>query len=158
MDTFLADLAAISQSLNTILSSEEARMIPVRLEATLSHLQSLSARLDRDGGPVLAEMRADLVEMRKALEAVRGAMVKVGGVAEAGAPMVASLNKTSEELAKTAQALQSLAGEESPTVRQLNTALQEISRAARALRLLAETLEQQPEAVMQGKRLEGERR
>ena len=158
MDTFLADLAAISQSLNTILSSEEARMIPVRLEATLSHLQSLSARLDRDGGPVLAEMRADLVEMRKALEAVRGAMVKVGGVAEAGSPMVASLNRASEELAKTAQALQSLAGEESPTVRQLNTALQEISRAARALRLLAETLEQQPEAVMQGKRLEGERR
>ncbi len=157
MDTFLTDLAAISQSLNKILSSEAARMIPVRLEATLSHLQSLSAKLDRDGGPVLTEMRADLIEMRKALEAVRAAMVKVGGVAEAGTPMVASLTKASEELAKTAQALQGLAGEESPTVRQLNTTLQEISRAARALRLLAETLEQQPEAVLQGKRIEGER-
>ena len=156
MDTFLADLAAISRSLNTILSSEAARMIPVRLEVTLAHLQSLSAKLDRDGGPMLAEMRTDLVEMRKALEAVRAAMVKVGGVAEAGTPMVASLAKASEELAKTAQALQGLAGEGAPTVRQLNTALQEISRAARALRLLAETLEQQPEAVVQGKRLGGE--
>ena len=153
MDTFLTDLAAISQSLNTILSSEAARMIPVRLEATLAHLQSLSAKLDRDGGPMLTEMRADLVEMRKALEAVRAAMVKVGGVAEAGSPVVASLGKASEELAKTAQALQGLAGEESPTVQHLNTALQEISRAAHALRLLAETLEQQPEAVLQGKRL-----
>jgi paraquat-inducible protein B len=158
MDTFLADLAAISRSLNTILSSEAAKMIPVRLEATLVHLQSLSAKLDRDGTPVLTELRTDLVEMRKALEAVRAAMVKVGEVAEAGSPMVASLNKTSEELAKTAQALQGLAGEESPTVQHLNTALQEVSRAARALRLLAETLEQQPEAILKGKRLEGERK
>ena len=156
MDTFLADLAGISRSLNTILSSEEARKIPVRLEATLSHLQSLSAKLDHDGTPMVTEMRADLVEMRKALEAVRAAMVKVGGVAEAGTPMVASLTKASEELAKTAQALQGLAGEGAPTVQHFNTALQEISRAARALRLLAETLEQQPEAVLQGKRREGE--
>lgn len=156
MDAFLTDLAGISQSLNTILSSEAAKMIPVRLEATLAHLQSLSAKLDHDGGPMLTEMRTDLVEMRKALEAVRAAMVKVGGVAEAGTPMVASLTKASEELAKTAQALQGLAGEGAPTVQHLNTALQEISRAARALRLLAETLEQQPEAVLQGKRREGE--
>ena len=154
MDTFLADLAGVSQSLNIILSSEAARTIPVRLEATLAHLQSLSATLDRDGVPVLTGMREDLVEMRKALEAVRFAMLKVGEVAEAGSPMVASMEKAGEELAKTAQALQGLAGEESPTVRQLNTALQEISRAARALRLLAETLERQPEAVLHGKRLE----
>ena len=158
MDTFLADLAGISRSLNIILSSKEARIIPVRLEATLAHLQSLSARLDSDGGPVLTEMKVDLIEMRKALEAVRGAMVKVGGVAEAGTPMVASLGKAGEELAKTAQALQELAGEGSPTLQQLNTALQEIGRAARALRLLAETLEQQPEAVLEGKRREEERK
>ena len=149
MDTFLTDLAGISQSLNAILSSEETKRIPVRLEATLVHLQSLSAKLDRDGAAVLTEMRT-------ALEAVQTAMVKISGVAEAGAPVVASLGKASEELAKTAHVLQRLAGEESPTVQQINTALQEISRAARALRLLAETLEQQPEAVVQGKRIEGE--
>jgi paraquat-inducible protein B len=152
MDTFLADLAAISQSLNAILSSEAAQKVPVRLEETLAHLQSLSARLDKDGGPIITEMRADLVEMRKALEAVRVAMVKIGGVAEAGSPMVASLTKTSEELAKTAKALQGLTGEGSPTMEHLNSALQEVSRAARALRFLAETLEQQPEAVLKGKR------
>lgn len=149
MADFLSDLAGITQSLNSILSSEATKMIPVRLEATLAHLQSLSAKLDRDGDPVLTEMR-------KALEAVQAAMVKIGVVAEAGSPVVASLGKASEELAKTAQALRGLAGEESPTVQQLNTALQEISRAARALRLLAETLEQQPEAVVQGKRIGGE--
>ncbi|MHB8988586.1 MAG: MlaD family protein [Desulfobulbia bacterium] len=149
MEEFLTDLAAISQSLNALLSSEETKMIPVRLEATLAHLESLSAKLDRDGDPVLTEMRA-------ALEATQAAMVKLGGVAEAGSPVVASLGKASEELAKTAQALQKLTGEESPTVQHLDTALREISRAARALRLLAETLEQQPEAIVQGKRIQGE--
>ncbi|MBU2539114.1 MAG: MCE family protein [Proteobacteria bacterium] len=151
MDAFLTDLAAISKSLNKILSSEETKKIPVRLEATLSHLQSLSAKVDRNSEPVLAEMR-------QALEAVRAAMVKVGGVAEAGSPMAASLGKAGEELAKTAQALQGLAREESPTVQHLNTALQELTRTARALRLLAETLELQPAAVVQGKRLEEERK
>jgi paraquat-inducible protein B len=149
MDAFLADFAAISRSLNTILSSEAAKNIPVRLEATLAHLQSLSGKLDRDGAPML-------IEMHTALEAVRAAMVKIGGVAQAGSPAVASLGKAGEELAKAAQALQGLAREESPTVQQINTALREISRAARSLRLLAETLEQQPEAVVQGKRIEGE--
>ena len=149
MEEFLADLAAISQSLNALLSSEETKMIPVRLEATLAHLESLSAKLDRDGDPVLTEMRA-------ALEATQAAMVKLGGVAEAGSPVVVTLGKAGEELAKTAQALQELAGEESPTVQHLDTALREISRAARALRLLAETLEQQPEAIVQGKRIQGE--
>ena len=158
MDTFLADLAGISQSLNKALSSEAAKKIPVRLEATLAHLQSLTGKLDREGGPLLAEIRADLLEMHKALAATQAAMLKVGGVAEAGGPMVASLGKAGEELAKTAQTLQGLAGEASPSVQQLSTALQEISRAARALRLLAETLEQQPEAVWQGKRLEGEQK
>lgn len=152
METFLADLAVISRSLKEILSSEAARTIPVRLEATLLHLQSLSARLDRDGGPVLAEMRTALIETRKALEEVRAAMAKVGRMVEADSPLVASLSKTSEKLAGTAQTLQGLAGEESPTIHHLNTALREISGAARALRFLAETLEQQPETVFQGKR------
>ncbi|MFA7383234.1 MAG: MlaD family protein [Desulfurivibrionaceae bacterium] len=156
METFLADLAAISRSLNAILSSEATRRIPVRLAATLDHLQSLSVKLDRESTPVLGELRADLIEMRKVLEEVRAAMLKVGGVAEAGTPMVANLSKAGEELARTAQALQRLAGEDSSTVQQLNTALQEIGRASRALRLLVETLEQQPEAVLQGKRRERE--
>jgi len=54
-------------------------------------------------------------------------------------------------------ALQQLADEESPTFQRINLSLQEISRAARALRRLAESLEQQPEAVFRGKRSGEER-
>ncbi len=152
MDAFLTDLATISRSLSTVLSSEAAQKIPGQLETTLTHLEALSARLDKESGPVLTEIKADLIELGKAFTEVQRAMITIGKVAEAGSPMIASLNRAGEEVARTAQTLQVLAGEETPTVQHLNTALQEISRAARALRFLAETLEEQPEAIMQGKR------
>ena len=152
IDTFLADLAAISQSLNHLLSAEATARIPARLDATLVRLQALATKLDREGGPVLAEMRTDLVELRQTLESARTAMAQVGALTETGPPLAASLTKASDQLAQTAQALKNLADDDSPTVQHLNTALQEIGRTARALRLLAETLEQQPEAILKGKR------
>jgi paraquat-inducible protein B len=48
--------------------------------------------------------------------------------------------------------VRSLSEQESPTTQNLNAALKEIARAADALRLLAETLEQQPDAIWRGKR------
>ena len=54
--------------------------------------------------------------------------------------------------AKAAGAVRMLAEQESPTVTSVNAALKEIARAADALRQLAETLEQQPDAVWRGKR------
>ena len=46
------------------------------------------------------------------------------------------------------------AGEQSPSVVYLNNTLQEMSKAARSLRILAETLEQQPESLVRGKKIE----
>ena len=159
MDKFLADVSAIGESLNKILSTPAARDLPRRLEATLKHLESLAAKLDVHGAPVLEEMRGNLVEMRKALVAAHAALAgletaanRVGGLASADSEMVKNLTRASEELANAAQTMRSLTNEESPTVQNLNAALNEISRAARALRVLAETLEQQPEAIVRGKR------
>ena len=62
------------------------------------------------------------------------------------------MTQASDELAKAAAAVRSLSEQESPTTQSLNAALKEIARAADALRLLAETLEQQPDAIWRGKR------
>ena len=159
IDKFLADVSAVGESANKILSDPAARDLPRRLEATLKHLQSLAAKLDVQGAPVLEEARGNLVEMRKALAAAQSAMARleaaadrVGGLASADSQMVRNFTRASEELANAAQAVRSLAKEESPTMQNLNAAVSEISRAARSLRFLAETLEQQPEAIVRGKR------
>jgi paraquat-inducible protein B len=159
MDTFLADVAAIGTALSQTLNTPEVRNLPKRMDATLKHLESLAARLDAKSGPILDETRADLVEMRKALIAAQAAMARlesaadrVGALAGADSELVRNLTQASVELAGAAQTVRRLAESESPTVQHANQALKEIARAAEALRKLAELLEQQPDAILRGKR------
>jgi len=182
VDRFLADLAAIGESVKGILSSEEMKSIPRNLDNTLRNIASLSARLEENGGPLLDEIRADLAEMRTSLRAVQQVMEKadsasvrfgnasdqvsdaaqkvgvaadrVGNLVEENTNPLQSMTKAGDELADTARVLRSLAQEDSPTVQRLNEALQEITRASRALRILSETIEQQPEALLRGKQTE----
>ena len=159
MDKFLADVAAISGSVNQLMSAQATQELPRRLDATLRHLESLAARFDAQGGPILNDVRGNLAELHKALLAAQAAMARVDTaadrVAELARPdsrMVAGMTQASEELARAAGAVHSLIGQESPTVANLNAALKEIARAADALRLLAQTLEEQPDAIWRGKR------
>lgn len=159
MTQFLNDLASISASVRTILSAEALTSIPDRLDATLIHLESLTARLDSDAGPLLAAAQKDLHELHKATDAVQTAMGKVSRaadrveqLADEDSRMYESITRAGAELAAAGQALQQLADEQSPTVQRIDLSLQEISRAARSLRRLTESLELQPEAVLRGKR------
>ena len=159
MDKFLADVAAIGTALSKTLDTPEMRNLPRRLDATLKHLESLAARLDAKSGPILDETRADLVEMKKALVAAQSAMARlesaadrIGTLASADSELVRNLTRASDELAGAAQTVRRLAVSESPTVQHANQALKETARAAEALRKLAELLEQQPDAILRGKR------
>ncbi|MCM2308307.1 MAG: MlaD family protein [Sulfuritalea sp.] len=158
MDKFLADVAAISDAVNQLMSAKATQQLPKRLDATLRHLESLAARLDAQSGPLLNDVRGNLTEMQKALLAAQAALARLDTaadrVAELAKPdsrLVAGMNQASEELAKAAGAVRRLTEQESPTVDNVNATLKEIARAADALRLLAETLEQQPDAIWRGK-------
>lgn len=156
---FLADLASISASAGKLLSAEETIAIPVRLEAILKNLESLTARLDSLGEPLLSEAEGSFAQLREAVVTIQSAMDKVGRAADQvekfaddDSSMSSSITQAGKELANAAQALQQLAGNDSQVIQQLTTSLHEISRAARALRLLAQSLEQQPEALLRGKK------
>ncbi len=159
MDKFLNDVAAISGAVSKLMSAQATQDLPQRLDVTLRHLQSLAARFDAQGGPILNDVRGNLAEMNKALLAAQAALAKldtaadrVADLAKPDSRMVAGMTQASEELAKAAAAVRGLSEQESPTTQNLNAALKEIARAADALRLLAETLEQQPDAIWRGKR------
>lgn len=159
MDKFLTDVAAIGAALSQTLDTPETRSLPRRLDATLKHLESLAARLDAKSGPILDETRTDLVEMKKALVAAQAAMARLEGAADrvgtlagADSELVRNLTQAGAELAGAAQSVRRLAESESPTVQHANQALKEVARAAEALRKLAELLEQQPDAILRGKR------
>lgn len=159
VDKFLADVAAISGSINRLVSAPATQDLPKRLDATLRHLESLAARIDAQSTPILNDVRDDLAEMRKALLATQTAMARVevaadrvAALASPDSRMVGNMSRASDQLSKAAVALQDLAARDSPTVQNMNAALKEITRAAAALRVLAETLEEQPDAIYRGKR------
>lgn len=74
-------------------------------------------------------------------------------------PLIASIKKTSDEAGETlkkirivAGAIENTTGEDSVVVHKLNKTLDEMERASRSLRLLADTVEQQPESLIFGKK------
>jgi len=159
MDKFMADVASISSAINKLMSDPSTQELPKRLNATLRQLESLATRLDAQSKPIFKEVSQDLIEMRKAMEGAQVAMAKVetaadrvANLASPDSKMVSNMTRASDELAKAATSLRSLTAQDSPTVKNINATLKEISRAADALRLLAETLEQQPDAIYRGKR------
>jgi paraquat-inducible protein B len=161
MEQFLADVSAVAASVKALLSSQAAQDLPQRLDATLQHLESLASKLDARGDPLLAEAEADLVELRKTLVAAQTAMARLEGAAgrfgeliSADPNVLYNLSAASVELSRAAQSVSALTHEDSPTVQNVDATLKEMARAAQALRTLAETLEQQPESVLRGKRRE----
>jgi paraquat-inducible protein B len=82
MDKFLADVAAISGAVNKLMSAQATQDLPQRLDVTLRHLQSLAARFDAQGGPILNDVRGNLAEMNKALLAAQAALAKLDTAAD----------------------------------------------------------------------------
>jgi paraquat-inducible protein B len=152
IEQFLEDLSGISQAAKALLSAQGTQGLPQQLQATLRRLDGLAARLDSQSGPVFDDARKALQAAQAALAKLETAADRVAAVAEPGAEATRNIARAGDELAQAAAALRTLAAQESPTVQQANAALKEIARAADALRQLAETLEEQPDAIYRGKR------
>ncbi len=152
MEQFLGDLAAVSGSMRALLGAEETAALPQQLNRTLRHYESLGAKLDAESAPILRALRADLAALDQTLVAVARAADQIAALADSESALAGNLSRAGEELAGAARAVRDFSRESSPAVEHFNATLMEISRAARALRLLADTLEQQPEALLRGKR------
>ena len=166
LDKFMSDVAAISGAINKLMSDPATQDLPKRLNATLRQLESLATHLDAQSKPLFKEANQDLIAMRKALEGAQTAIAKVetamtkvetaadkvSSLASPDSKMVSNMARASDELAQAAASLRRLTAQDSPTVQNMNATLKEISRAADALRQLAETLEEQPDAIYRGKR------
>ncbi|MDH3454673.1 MAG: MlaD family protein [Desulfuromonadales bacterium] len=152
MEKFLKDMAAISASVSKLLAADETAELPQRLSRTLDHFESLAKKLDDASAPMLRDLRTDLAALHAALAAVTSAAERVAALTDPQLPLFNNLTRAGEELAGAARGVRELSDAGAPTLERLDLVLLEISRAARALRLLAETIEQQPEALLRGKR------
>lgn len=128
-------LERIGDGINSLIEGEDFKKLPSNMNSTLESLRELSDQLQVQvarSGP-----RLDSV-----LEEASS------GIGNANTELTVAI----EGFQKNMENLNNLMSSDSATLYQLNNALQEVSLASRALRQLANTLEQQPEALLRGKR------
>ncbi|TDP61598.1 MlaD family protein [Roseateles toxinivorans] len=162
----VSDISAIASSGRELLGSAELNQAVKDMAAITARLRSLTEKLDRRAEPLLGSAqnatdtaRQALLEVGQAASSVGSSARRIADTAQGvsgtlgpDAPLVQSLRRAADELALTAAALRDTTANEAPLNQQLQRSLQDVAKAARALRELAETLDQQPEAVIKGRR------
>ncbi len=125
----------------------ELPTIPAPLEEITATVSSVLAKIERMPLDEIGDnLRGSLAELR---EVLREANVLASGFNENVMP---SLAGTLERLDTTVGSLDRMLGEDAPLPIELRKALEDVGHAARSVRVLADYLEQHPEALIRGKR------
>jgi paraquat-inducible protein B len=155
------DLSAIAASARAVAAGPELKQALADLAQIAANAKRVSARLDRRLDPLADELQRSLQATQAALERIAQAADGVEGAADgarallaADSPLVADLRAAAESVSASAASLRRATATDAPLVRGGEEALADLSRAARAMRTLAESLEQQPEALLRGRKVQ----
>lgn len=162
------DLAALAASARAVLAGPQLRQALDDLAQITATVKRVAERMDKRVDPIANELQKSLATARSALERVGQSAQnldrnvdklgqtsdRVGELIAADSPVVQNLQLAIDEVGRTATALRQATSSDSTLVRGSERALQDLSRAARALRDLAEALEQQPEALLRGRKVQ----
>lgn len=144
-----SDLQATVEGLRQFAGSESFQAFPEKIDEALRSIRELSDQLKvqlASTGPRLDTLLDNTTET---VTTVNRELPRLSGSARA------TLAQMDRAIIATEQAMtdaRGLIAEDSPTTYQLNKALRELALAGRALQSLAKTLEEQPEALLRGKR------
>lgn len=137
IDKLVENLSATSQNINTLVSSQETRDAIANLNKALVDIQKLSqstkvlvSNLDDQIEPVTTDLQGALASAQQ------------------------TFNRAQQTFVSAEQTLNSIdsgLGERAPLRRELLTALNNVAEAARSISVLADYLQQHPEALLSGK-------
>jgi len=163
------DLSAMLAAARGLVSGPEVKQTLADMAQASASLARLAATLDKRAGPLtdaaqgaLAQAGQASVRVGSAADRVSSsvdqAASRVGRAAERAeqllapaSPLLASVQQAADELGRSAAALRAAASDESAPLLSVQRAMGDVSRAARAVRELADTIEQQPQALIRGK-------
>jgi paraquat-inducible protein B len=161
------DISAIASSARAVVAGPQLKQALDDLATITANFKSMSGRLDKRIDPLTSELERSLVATRKAMEGMGQAAQsvdktatgvgrtseRVGEMLAPDAPLVKNLQRAADEVARTATALRETTSSDSRLMLGADRALEDLSRASRALRDLAEALEQQPDALLRGRKV-----
>lgn len=143
-----SDLENISNGINNLVSSEEFQSLPANITSTMHSMRELSTQLQAQLASTGPKLDTVLDEAATTVATANADLPKLGALIEGN---LTALNAAIKAFEQGMGQVEGLTSPDSPTLYQLNTALQEVARASRSLQSLANTLEQQPEALIRGK-------
>ena len=168
----VADVSSIAGSTRQFVSGPKLQQALADMAQIAADLKQLTARLDKRIDPLANTVQATLADTRRvagqlgaAADRVGASADRVGTTAErvagtagqvdallaSGAPLLQSLQRAADELARSATSLRNATAEDSALLLNVDRASQDVSRASRAVRDLADLLERQPEALIRGR-------
>lgn len=143
------ELESISNGVNMLISSADLQALPAQVSSTLESLRDLSTVLQQQLSTTGPKLDAVLDETANTVANANSQLPKITALVENNLKSLQSAIATFEQ---GMAGIDGLVSPDSATLYQLNTALEEMTRAGRALQTLANTLEEQPEALLRGKR------
>ena len=175
IDTLLRNLASATEGIDKLVNGPELPRAIKQFDQTMQDYSVLSGkyndlaqRLDQRSDLISTNLNITLQELRTTLQSTHGLISSGETLMNNSNDLVQQLRVNADRLTvsadealnaikTTSNSTNQLLGEESPFQHQLNKTLEEVAHSARALRILADTLEQNPEALIKGKPEEGDR-
>lgn len=137
VDKVLDQVLATIKGLERLVNSEDLHQSIAAMHLAIDDIRKLVANLDRQVEPVATNVNLTLDDTRNALQKAGAALEGVSG--------------TLEQANLTLQSADELLNDEQ-VLTALDNALNEITSAAYAIRILAETINNQPESLIKGRR------
>ncbi|HKK23960.1 MAG TPA: MlaD family protein [Pseudohaliea sp.] len=142
---------SIAMGLRAFVEDDDFRALPGELRAALAALEGAGSGINESLEGLEPKLARALAAVGDAADSVSNTLPGLGG------ELSQSLARLDEALGATRSAMDGLGGQlapGSPTVHQLNTTLLELARASRALQDFLQLLEDQPDALLRGRRAE----
>jgi paraquat-inducible protein B len=137
IDRVLENIISGIEGIDHLVNSEDLHQSIAGLRAALADFRNLVGNLDRQIEPLASRANLTLEDTRTALHKAGNTLDDVSG--------------TLKHASKTLQSADNLLNDEK-ILTALDSALNEISSAAYAIRILAETINNQPESLLKGRR------
>ena len=169
IDVLLRNLASAAEGINKLVNGTELPQAIKHFDQTMQDYSALSEkyndlaqRLDQRSKLLSTDLNVTLKELRQTLNSTQGLISSSETLMSNSNDLVRQLRLNADTLGATAQetlnaikltsdSANQLIAPDSPLQYQLTKTLEEVARSARALRILANTLEENPEAVIKGK-------
>ena len=141
LEQISSSLISVLANVDRILSNPDIDASIRELKSTLADSRKLVNNVNEEVKPLSSKAQATLVDAGKLARHVDG---KVD-------PISKSVMESLKSVDTAFKSIDELVGKRSPTRAEIDNTLKEIQKAARSVRLLADYLEQHPEALLKGK-------